>query len=301
MKQSLKQTNMKKYKLFQLLFVVIIALAPSLLMAQDAVEKPTLILSLKYFNDNNKTHHLEVQAKSKIDGKFQMIASVPVQFYIGSVADKSSIIGKGLTNPKGIATVIIPATVKTQWLSTPNQTFVVISTPTKAYGETTGELAITKAKLQIDTAEGRIINAKLLALVDTTWTPIAGVDVIVGVKRLGGILNANETPTYSTDSSGAVMAEFKRDSLPGDNKGNLVLTASVIDNDVYGNLTVEMVAPWGKYYPFDSKFDERTLFARRGYSPLWLEILAYAIIVGVWAIIIHLLLQLRKTIKLGVE
>ena len=82
---------------------------------------------------------------------------------------------------------------------------------------------------------------------------------------------------------------------------NLVLTASIIDNDVYGNLSVEMVAPWGKYYPFDSKFDERTLFARRGHSPLWLEILAYAIIVGVWAIIIHLLLQLRKTIKLGVE
>ena len=292
---------MKKYKLFQLLFVVIIGLVPSLLMAQDAVEKPALLLSLKYFNNNNKTHHLEVQAKSKIDGKFQMIANVPVQFYISSDADKSNILGKAITDAKGMAAIIIPASAKTQWLSTANQTFVVVSTPTKVYEETKSELAITKAKLQIDTVDGRIINAKLLALVDTTWTPIAGVDVIVGVKRLGGILNANETPTYSTDSSGAVMAEFKRDSLPGDKKGNLILTASVIDNDVYGNLSVEMVAPWGKYYPYDSKFDERTLFARRGHSPLWLEILAYAIVVGVWAVIIHLLLQLRKIIKLGVE
>lgn len=70
---------------------------------------------------------------------------------------------------------------------------------------------------------------------------------------------------------------------------------------MYGNLTSEMVVPWGKYYAYASNFDERTLFARRGYSPLWLELLAYAIVVVVWSVIIYLFFQIKKIKKLGLE
>lgn len=290
---------MRKHKLIQLI-VLVIALVPGILMAQ-AVEKNSLSLNLKYYNDNNVTHHLLVQAKSKIDGKFQQIPNIPVQFYITSDADKANLLGKGVTNEKGEAFIEIPPAAKAEWLKSPNQNFVVVSTATKKFDEGRGELAVTKAKIKVDTAEGRIINAKLVALVDTTWTPIAGVDVIVGVKRLGGILNANETQTYPTDSSGSVTAEFKRDSLPGDQKGNIVLVASVVDNETYGNLTSQLVVPWGTKSVYMTNFDHRTLFARRGHSPIWLEILAYAIVVAVWSVIIFLLVQIKNIKKLGVE
>lgn len=290
---------MRKHKLIQLL-VLVIALVPSILMAQ-AVEKNSLSLNVKYYNDNNVTHHLLVQAKSKIDGKFQQIPNIPVQFYITSDADKANLLGKGVTNEKGELLIEIPAAAKAEWLKSPNQTFVAVSTATKKFDEGRGELAVTKAKIKVDTAEGKIINAKLVALVDTTWTPIAGVDVIVGVKRLGGILNANETQTYPTDSSGSVSAEFKRDSLPGDQKGNITLIASVVDNETYGNLTSQLVVPWGTKSVYMTNFDHRTLFARRGHSPIWLELLAYAIVVAVWSVIIFLLVQIKNIKKLGVE
>ncbi len=291
---------MKKHKIIQLLFLIVLGIPPSFLKAQDVVEKPTLSLTLKYFNDNNYTHHLLLEAKSKIDGKFQKIANVPAKIYITNDADKANLLGTGITNDKGQILVLIPNSAKAEWIKSPNQNFVAVSTTTKAFDEARGELAITKAKIQIDTADGRIINAKLMALVDTTWTPIAAVDMIVGVKRLGGIMNANETPTYATDSVGGVMAEFKRDTLPGDTKGNLVLVASVVDNETYGNLTAEMIVPWGTKSVYTSNFDHRTLFARRGHSPIWLEILAYAIIIGVWSVIIYLIFQLKKVKELGV-
>ena len=291
---------MIKHKIIQLL-VLVIALVPSVLMAQ-AVEKNSLSLNLKYYNDNNITHHLLVQAKSKIDGKFQQIPNIPVEFYITSDADKANLLGKAVTNDKGEAMIEIPPTAKAEWLKSPNQNFIVTAAATKKFDEAKGELAITKAKLKIDTAEGRMITAKIVALVDTTWKPIAAVDVIVGVKRLGGILNANETQTYPTDSAtGGVTAEFKRDSIPGDQKGNIVLIASVVDNETYGNLTAEMVVPWGKKSVYMTNFDHRTLFARRGYSPLWLELLAYTIVVAVWSVIIFLLVQIKNIKKLGVE
>lgn len=292
---------MKKHKIIQLLFIVVLGLVPSFLMAQDAIEKPTLSLSLKYYNDNNITHHLLVQAKSKIDGKFQNIENIPVKVYISSDSSKANLLGTGITNAKGDFLVAIPPTAKQEWLKSPNQNFVVVSTSTKKFDEARGELSVTKAKIKIDTTEGRIINAQLVALVDTTWTPIAAVDMVIGVKRLGGVLNANETPTYSTDSVGGVMAEFKRDTLPGDAKGNIVLLASVIDNDVYGNLTAEMTVPWGKKSVYMTNFDHRSLFARRGYTPIWLELLAYGIVVGVWSVIIYLVFQIKKIKKLSVE
>jgi hypothetical protein len=211
-----------------------------------------------------------------------------------------SVVGT-ITNDKGEAVVVIPATVKMEWLKSPNQNFIVVSAATKMFEEARGEVAITKAKLQIDTAEGKMITAKIVALVDTAWVPMANVDFVLGVKRLGGILNANETLTYTSDSTGLVTAEFKRDSLPGDKNGNLVLIASVIDNDTYGNLTAEMVVPWGTKTIYTTNFDHRSLFARRGYSPIWLEVLAYTIVVAVWLIIIYLILQIRKIKKLGAE
>ena len=87
--------------------------------------------------------------------------------------------------------------------------------------------------------------------------------------------------------------------MPGDTKGNLVLVASIIDNELYGNLTAEIAVPWGSKFTHISNFDHRSLFARRGYSPLWLELLAYSIVVVVWGIIIFLVLQIRKIKQLG--
>jgi hypothetical protein len=60
---------MKTINIIGLFFILLVVL-PELLLAQ-AVEKNTLSLTLKYYNDNNITHHLLVQAKSKMDGKFQ--------------------------------------------------------------------------------------------------------------------------------------------------------------------------------------------------------------------------------------
>lgn len=278
--------------------IIILGFLPIALMAQNP-EKGILVVGVRYFNNNNTTHHLVFKTKSKVDGKFKIIPDIKLTVYITSDADKANLLGTVTTNDVGDAVLLIPPSAKNEWIKSPNQTFVAVSTATQQFDEARGELAITKAKLQIDTAEGKIVNAKLVALIDTVWTAIADVEMQIGVKRLDGNLSVNETPTFTTDSSGAATTEFKRDSLPGDTKGNLVLVASIIDNELYGNLTAEIVVPWGSKFIHISNFDHRTLFARRGYSPIWLELLAYSIVVVVWGIIIFLALQIRKIKKLG--
>ena len=297
MKLLLKLKAMKMKHIYKNL-ILILGFLPIALMAQKP-EKENLVIGVRYFNNNNRTHHLVFKTKSKVDGKFKNISDIKLAVYITNDADKANLLGNVITNDIGDAVLLIPPSAKNEWIKSPNQTFVAVSIANKQFDEARGDLAITKAKLQIDTVEGKIVNAKLVAFIDTLWTAIADVEMQIGVKRLDGNLSVNETPTFTTDSSGGATAEFKRDSLPGDTKGNLVLVASVIDNEVYGNLTAEMIVPWGSKFSHISNFDHRTLFARRGHSPIWLELLAYSIVVVVWGIIIFLAFQIRKIKQLG--
>ena len=294
---KLKDTRMKN--IFKLVLLVAVVM-PTFLVAQTN-EKNKLVVAIKYYNDNNKIPYLVIQTKSKIDGKFQKIGNIPLTIYITSELDKNNVIANGVSSERGECIVLIPPKAKLIWRQSASQTFIAMSGATKLYDEAKGETTINKAKILIDTVDGKIVNAKLLVLNDTIWKPTAGVEMVLTVKRLGGNLNINETATYNTDSSGAITGEFKRDSLPGDSKGRLVLMANVIDNDMYGNVSAEMIVPWGKPLVYTTNFNHRSLFARRGHSPFWLEFLAYGIILTVWIVIIYLIIQIKKIIQLGLE
>jgi len=278
----------------------VVYLIPTFLLAAT-VEKNTLVLGVKYYNDNNTAQHLVISAKSKIDGKFQKIGNIAVKVFITNDSNKNNFIGAGITTERGEFILFIPPSAKTEWVKSATQNFIAVSAATKLYEEARGEANITKAKIKIDTADGKIVNAKLLVLTDSVWKPMTGVEMVIAVKRLDGNLNISETATYTTDAAGVVTGEFKRDSLPGDSKGNLVLLANVIDNDIYGNLSAEINVPWGKPLIYTTNYNHRSLFARRGHSPFWLEFLAYGIIIAVWVVIIYLVIQIKKIVKLGLE
>jgi hypothetical protein len=268
--------------------------------AFSQAEKNNLSLSISYFNSNNHVQYLVAHAKSKIDGKFQMIPNINLSFYIAT-EDAANLLGKAVTNDKGDALLFIPPTAKDEWKKTSKVSFIIVSQKTKEFDEAKGNVDVTKAKIQIDTAADRKITATLLELKDTIWTPVKAIDVKFAIKRMDADLNVAETPTYATDSLGVASADFKRDSLPGDSKGNLTLIAKVEDNDVYGNLSSEKIVPWGKSIKYYTEYDKRTLFARRGKSPLWLELLAYSIVVAVWGVLIYLFGQIKKLKQLGVN
>ena len=278
--------------------VVLFALIGITTIAQDV--KNDLSLSLSYFNNNNQTQYLVAKAKTKIDGRFQQVPDVNISFYITNDSSASNLLGKAITNDKGEASLMIPASAKDEWKKSVKHSFVIVSATSKLYDQTKANIDVVRAKLKIDTTDDKKVNVVLYELKDTSWVPVKGVDVKVAVKRMDGDLNVNETQTYSTDSLGAVSAEFKRDSIPGDANGDITLIAKVEDNDTYGNLIVERVAHWGNKFQYVSQFDKRTLFARRGHSPWWLELMAYSIVVTVWFVLMFLVGQIKKLKKLGI-
>jgi len=260
--------------------------------------KNSLILNLGYFNENNQMQYLKAVTKTKVNGKFKMVPGIPVSFYISS-ENTANLLGKATTNDKGQAVLFIPASAQQEWNKSAKQSFLVVSDSSQWYESAKTSVDLTKSKIRIDTAEDKKIVATLLEYKDSLWVPVKGVDVKMAIKRLGGDLNVNETPTYTTDSLGMVNADFKQTNLPGDSLGNLILIAKVEDNDIYGNLSSEKMVPWGTMSRLQDAYNRRSLYARRGWSPLWLEWMAYTIIAAVWFVLFYLFMQIRKLRKLG--
>ncbi|MEO8405380.1 MAG: hypothetical protein ABI480_12315 [Chitinophagaceae bacterium] len=122
----------------------------------------------------------------------------------------------------------------------------------------------------------------------------------IGIERLGSILSAGDEATYTTDSTGTITVPLTKDSLPGDNKGNYILTALVEDNDELGNMQIEKTVSWGKPSITDNSFfEKRTLWTTRFRTPYWLLFTAYSIVAGVWGTLLYLVFLLFRIRKLG--
>jgi hypothetical protein len=260
--------------------------------------KSVLSLNLSYYNKNEKLQFLQATAKAKVDGKFQPVPGLHLQFFIMNETD-SNLLGKSISNEKGMATIYIPPSAKAAWMNSETTEFLIKSEPTTAYEGTKATVEVTKSKISIDTGADKKIIATLLALKHGQWVPVSGVDMVLAVKRLNADLFVDQSPTHTTDSLGTAVADFSLARLPGDSSGNIVLIAKLEDNDLYGNLTSERAVPWGVPTQYASDFDKRSLFARQGRSPVWLIFMAYSIGLAVWGVILYLVFQIRKLKKLG--
>lgn len=272
------------------------------LVAQDSTASPTL-LGIRYFLPENKVPYVEISTRKKVGRKFEPVKGIPVNVYFNE-ASAANLLGKIVTGPQGVGRVALPASLKESWDSMDEFKFLAVSDSTPGEEPLSGDLTIKKAILVIDTssADGiRSVTAQLKEKKGNEWVPVKEIEMKLGIKRILGNLTAGEAETYTSDSTGTAIAEFKRDSIPGDDKGNIFLVARVEDNDVYGNLVVEKSVPWGKAVQADTHFWHRTLWSTGDRAPGWLLFLALSIIMGVWGVVIYLVRQLFKIKKMGRE
>jgi hypothetical protein len=295
MKRLLKAKNMKQYK-FHTLALILILFINGVSVAQS--EKKSIILGLGYYNDNNLVQYLKAGTKAKINGKFSPVAGIPVKFYIQSESAEH-FLGSSTTGGDGQAFLMITPNAQEEWNKSEKQSFLAVTDSSLLYDAATTSIELTKAKILLDTADGKKINARLVENQGSKWIPVKGVDMKIAVKRLGGNLSATETPVFTTDSLGAVNADFSLTNLPGDSSGNIILIASVEDNDLYGNMTTERTVPWGAATSYVSDFNNRSLFARSGRPPYWLLFMSGSITLSVWLVLFYLFYQIYRLKKLG--
>ena len=292
---------MKRLNNYRISFLLMAFIISSAAHTQDSVGKQPL-LDLNYFSYNNSIPYVQVMARLKQGRKFDPVKGVTLKVYLDSISSSLLMTDKAVTDETGKANAGMPTSLQKEWDASPTHKFIAEASGVKEFEGERAEIEITKARLLIDTAtasETRNIIATFTALENGEWIPVKDVDIKIAVKRMGGTLTIGDEATYTSDSSGTVTAEFKRDSIPGDANGNIVLVATVEDNDKYGNLSIEKTAKWGAPFAYHSTLNERSLFASRNKTPIWLLFMAYFIIGIVWGTLIYLVFQIFKIKKLG--
>lgn len=295
--------NTTNNKIATAVFALLLAL-PFWSLAQDST-KTDLVLNVSYYMNNNKVVYLMANTKTKIKGKFKPVKDVNISLYLDNDS-ASNLVGKVTTNEEGLAKAILPPALKAAWDGAAKHTFMAVSEASKDFESASAEASITKSRITIDTSsdgEARSIAVKAETFDGTKWIPAPDVEMKIGIRRnAGSILSAGDEATYTTDSTGTATVELKKDQIPGDEKGNIVLAAKVEDNDQLGNLIVDKTVPWGVSEKVDNSFfKQRTLWSTRFRTPIWLLFMAYSIVFGVWGTIIYLIMQLIKIKKIGVS
>lgn len=281
------------------ILTIIGVLIVSVFIPALAQEKAPVTLTISY-HTQQQLPYLIAKAKTKVKGKISLLGGLPTRFYLYNHSGDTLLIGSGVTDYKGELLVYIPPTVQSVFQSTASPHFAVQTAANALCKTGFAEVTIQKSRLHLDTLDGRKLVATLLVKNDSGWAPLKGAEILLGVKRLDGLLPINSSATVTTDSLGMVSGDFTVENLPGDQKGGLTLVASIKDNEVVGSVESDIQVPWGAPRNLiRNQFFDRTLFARRGQSPIWLEVLAYSMIIVVWGVVIYLLLQLRKIIQIG--
>ena len=280
-------------------FIAALFMFTSGLRAQDSTGGD-MNISLRYFSYNNKIPYVLVNTKTKVEGKWQPVKNIGVSVFLDSITPLN-LVGKVNTDENGNAQLIVPAALKPVWDASPGHKFLAESDQNKQFAAATSDIEIIKAKITVDTTivdNAKSITVKVLESKGDNWVPVKDVEVKIGIQRMNSVLPVGKEATYTTDSTGEVTAEFKRDSLPAD-KGLLTLVVNVEDNDKYGNLILEQSLPWGVNLQKADDWNKRTLFSTRFKTPIWLLFMAYSIMAAVWGVLIYLLIQIARIRKLG--
>ena len=286
------------YKYLLLCFFFAFLLLNKNLFAQEDSTPAKKIVKLHYYNVNNSMQYLVLESSLKKGKVFSPQQNKSYELYLDT--GTANLVAKLKTDDNGHAKAFIPPSLKSAWDASSQHSFTV----KEGDDDVITDFVISKSKINIDTAttEGvKNITVSVMKAEKDKWIPAKDVEMKIGVERQGGsILSAGDAATYTTDSTGSVTVEFKKDKLPGDEQGNIILAAKAEDNEFFGTLSANKKVSWGIPFIVNKNFfDQRTLWSTRFKTPYWLLFMAYSIVIGVWGTIIYLVFQLIKIKKLS--
>ncbi len=288
-----------------LLWVMALLCAATTAVAQSESDttgtgKAEASIELKYTEANNKTKILEAAVKTKTGGSWKGVEGVEVHFYRNEAVPEK-LLGKAASNKKGVAMLILPEGEEKYASPAHEYTYVAAIENSDRAEDSQEEITVTESDFEMTLEEEDSLRQVHISLTETGpdggKIPVKDVEVSLFVKRLFGLLPLSDDPE-TTDENGEAVVEFPAD-LPGDTAGNLVIIAKVDDHERFGNLEFGRKINWGVPLVIDPEKNARELWSSRSNAPIYLIVIVNAMLIGIWGVILYILFQAYKIIRLG--
>jgi hypothetical protein len=240
----------------------------------------------------NNTIDLKATLKAKVKGSLIKLPLLKIKFLQVTDTEEKEI-GFVITDRIGKAVL----NIKADSLQTNKEGklhFKAVFAGNKSMEAAEEELTIKKARLEITPVKEDSLLTVQVKLVDVG----TGTEIPVPENLLGIFVHRSFNPLKvgegTTDDNGEATVEIPT-NLPGDEKGNVILSARLDESELYGNLEASVTQPWGS--KVSNKLEElpRSLFSE--HPPLWMMITFAVLMSTVWGhylVIIIQLFRLRK-------
>lgn len=264
------------------------------LYAQDA-EKNKVRLKADYVKIMDGEVYFNLGATSRINKENVDVANI--ELTISNEFDDDEIeLGKVITDMEGRAKFVLKNLAAIQPDSTHTYNIVISFKGNDAFTRASKSISFKDAHIKAEYITKDSINYITATLKDTAADSIIiGQLLTVQLQRLFMPYKIGED-FYSTDESGSIVVPIE-ERMPGVD-GILTFEVVLSDSDDYGTVKALVKAPIGIPIVDESTFDERTMWSPRNKTPLFLLIIPNLLTFGTWIVIVYLIINLFKIIKI---
>ena len=282
------KTNLLNILLGLFTLGIILTLSPGNVLAQNKAR-----LSLDYQKIMGENGQLLINAKFKVEKKYQPAQNLELNVYQIYGEDSMVLEGQAMTNSEGDAnfenkntrTAFSDSNIKTN--------YIVKIENNDDFRDANKKLSFLDAFLRTEIIEEDSLLFVSAELLNGTGEAIEGEDIEIKVQRLFAPLQIGEK-SYETNDEGKIMVEIENPIYSND--GNITYEI-VLDSKKYGVVKSIFNSPTGTIREDVSSFDERTMWSPPGKTPWFLLIASNLLIIGIWSIILLLLINLFKIHK----
>jgi hypothetical protein len=247
-------------------------------------------ISFNYFKNSDDLRYLQTALTYSANRMEIPLPGMEISFYTGS--DKKELLGTGITNEKGIATIDL-----SEIISLPKNDNGLFAFSTEFAGNDTiasgsSDLLIRDVRLEMILSEAdsiKTISLSAFTSKNDKDVPVSGEAVNVYVTRMFSLLPVGEA---TLDENGTATLEFPSD-LPGDAEGDITIISRFEEHPDFGNVERKVVAKWGIPKVNSAPVAHRALWTKT--PPWWMIITLSILLTGVWG---HYLFAIISLIRI---
>jgi hypothetical protein len=264
----------------------------TILLSPQVQAKEKARLSVDYHRIMGKNGFLLINAKYKVEKKYEPATELNLNIYEEINEDSIALRGKVITDYEGNAQFVIEArNVVSDELVT--YKYLVRIEDDEIFKDAEKSESFLDVNLVASAIEEDSVNYISAELTDANGDPIEGEKLQVVVQRLFAPLTIGES-SNKTDEDGSILVAVEN-PLPG--LDGILTFEVILESKKYGNVKVVFDAPIGKVITDLSTFDQRTMWSPPGKTPLFLLIFPNIVIFGIWIVIVTLIFNLFRIYK----
>jgi len=274
-----------------ILFLALSAAGPFLFSQEKSMTYPNI--QFQYIKNTEGQRILKTKLTYSAGEKDVPLSGKPVTFTCTS--GNVEVLGTVNTDDAGVAKIELSKDSNIATDASGMWSFIADFSGGDTLAPANSDLSVMDVSLEATYTEidsVKTITVKAFTTSNGKEVPVSGETVIVGVPRMFAFYKVGD---ITLDENGSGSIEFPSD-LPGNNNGEILVTAKFEESPVFGNVEKVSSLKWGVPTEYSMPSSHRALWTKT--APKWMIYTLSILLAGVWG---HYLFTIISLIRIRLD